>query len=180
MQRIKNGIAMTDNEFIKMEADDRPILWSDIKGYEGFYRVSTDGQVQSVERVREYLNATIKSRILRQSPNPKGYLMVKLYKDGDKKTFPVHRLVAQAFIPNPQNKPQIDHIDGNTKNNNVTNLRWATNKENSNNPVTLVNRIGRPSHLKGKKVRYTLVLEEEEHCVQTQNLLYQSQQLIFR
>lgn len=142
---------MTDNEFIKMEADDRPILWSDIKGYEGFYRVSTDGQVQSVERVREYLNATIKSRILRQSPNPKGYLMVKLYKDGDKKTFPVHRLVAQAFIPNPQNKPQIDHIDGNTKNNNVTNLRWATNKENSNNPVTLVNRIGRPSHLKGKK-----------------------------
>lgn len=48
----------------------------------------------------------------------------------------IHRLVAKAFIPNPENKPEVDHIDGNTKNNNVTNLRWVTSSENKNNPIT--------------------------------------------
>ena len=65
-----------------------------------------------------------------------GYHKAKLFKNGKEKGFLVHRLVAEAFIPNPENKPCIDHINTNPQNNNITNLRWVTHKENSNNPLT--------------------------------------------
>ena len=60
----------------------------------------------------------------------KGYLVTDLYKDGQRSTYRVHRLVAQEFIPNPDNKPCINHIDGNKHNNNFSNLEWVTKKEN--------------------------------------------------
>ena len=66
----------------------------------------------------------------------RGYLQVDLRVDNTKRAFAVHRLVAKAFIPNPDNKPEIDHIDGDPTNNHVWNLRWVTHAENMNNPIT--------------------------------------------
>lgn len=68
---------------------------------------------------------------------PSGYIRVVLIKDKKRLDKFVHRLVAEAFLPNPNNKPYIDHIDGSRDNNNVNNLRWCTTKENANNPITL-------------------------------------------
>lgn len=113
--------------------------WKEIEGYEGKYAVSTCGRVFSLTRVRYNIpgGKVYKGRMLSQNKMKSGYLGVALLSDGVHKLLKVHRLVAQAFIPNPFNKPQVDHIDGNPKNNNVCNLRWATAKENVNNPNTI-------------------------------------------
>ena len=100
--------------------------WVDIKGFEGKYQVSNTGEVRSL--------CYKKPRILSQYDTGKyrNYKEVKLYKGGrgTGDSYKVHRLVAEAFIPNPDNKPQVNHIDGNTFNNDVSNLEWVTNSEN--------------------------------------------------
>ena len=106
--------------------------WRDIVGYEDYYMVSNIGRVKSKDRIREngkgaYLH---KGRILKQTNTSTGYKSVKLCLDGKDKTFKVHRLVAIAFIPNTDNKPFINHIDGNPLNNTLDNLEWVTNREN--------------------------------------------------
>ena len=90
-------------------------------------------------RVRSFHNryGKIPARILRVHAHPRGYIYVGLMKDGVRFHFKVHRLVAEAFIPNPENKPCVDHIDTNKSNNTVSNLRWCTIKENMNNPITI-------------------------------------------
>ena len=105
-------------------------IWKEIKGYEGLYEVSSEGRVKSTGK---------KKGIMRPGTS-KGYLKVGLTKDGIRSMFRVHRLVAEAFIPNPDNKPEVDHINGDRKDNRVENLRWMTHKENNNNPVTLERR----------------------------------------
>ena len=112
-------------------------IWKDIEGYEGLYQVSNLGRVKSLERYNLGIkNKYIKERFLKQHPDGKGYLMVWLYKGTKRKTMKVHRLVAKTFIPNPKQKPQIDHINAERQDNRVENLRWCTEKENSNNPIT--------------------------------------------
>ena len=97
-------------------------IWKDIKGYEGLYQVSSFGRVKRVTT----------GRILKGSNDSIGYLLVILYKNNIGSTKKIHRLVAEAFIPNPDNKPQVNHIDEDKTNNIVSNLEWMTAKENSN------------------------------------------------
>ena len=92
----------------------------DVVGYEGRYKVSNRGRIYSL----------LSNKFLRFQKNSKGYYFVKLRKDGESKTNMVARLVAEAFIPNPENKPQCDHIDKNKENNDVSNLRWVSSDEN--------------------------------------------------
>lgn len=102
-------------------------IWKDIEGYEGLYQVSNFGKVKSLNYKRQN-----KVKILKPSQTGKGafkgqgYLSLHL----KNKQFKVHRLVAEAFIPNKENKPQINHKDGNKLNNNSNNLEWCTNSEN--------------------------------------------------
>lgn len=98
--------------------------WKDINGYEGLYQVSNLGRVKSFKGKSE--------RILKPGLNAKGYLGVNLYKNSKPKNIRVHRLVARAFIPNQENKPEVNHIDEDKTNNTVSNLEWTTGKENNN------------------------------------------------
>lgn len=111
-----------------------------IEGYNN-YMVSSWGKIyavriifmptQSIDGTREGFYPKHIKQELKPEETSKGYLRVDLYdKEGKRKHFKIHRLVAQAFIPNPENKPQINHIDGNKQNNSITNLEWVTDAEN--------------------------------------------------
>ena len=107
------------------------VLWIDVLGFEGHYQVSNSGSVRSIK------NGVV--RLLKPYVNKKGYRIVNLSKNGVATTFNVARLVALAFLPNPDNLPCVDHIvparlGGGD---NVENLRWVTCKQNINNPLTL-------------------------------------------
>ena len=105
-------------------------IWRTIEDYPD-YQISNMGRVKSLKWGKE--------KILNLSLNYKGYYQVGLRKDGKRKLYKIHRLIAQAFIPNPENKPQIDHINTIKTDNRVENLRWVTNKENCNNLLTKEN-----------------------------------------
>lgn len=114
-------------------------IWKDINGYEGLYQISNFGNVKSVDRISKHSNGdlTLKGKLLKSVKNSRGYLQVDLCKNGKIKKILIHRLVAQTFLPNPDNKPHIDHINTITTDNRVINLRWVTQKENINNPLTI-------------------------------------------
>lgn len=100
-------------------------IWKDIKGYEGLYQVSNLGRVKSLENRSNHKNQLImKQSIVR------GYKQITLCKNKVQKMYKVHRLVAETFIPNPNNKNQVNHIDGNKRNNCYYNLEWCTASEN--------------------------------------------------
>lgn len=104
--------------------------WKDIPKYEGIYQISTMGRI----KVTRNKNERILVGVLDKST---GYRRFSLYKDGRVKKTYVHRLVAESFIPNAENKPEIDHINTIRHDNRVENLRWVTRKENRNNPISL-------------------------------------------
>lgn len=108
--------------------------WKDVVGYEN-YQISNLGNVRSLN-----YRGTGKEKILRPGLNSNGYCHVSLWKDKTKKVMNVHRLVALSFIPNPENKPCIDHINGDRSDNREENLRWCTNKENCNFPLARKNK----------------------------------------
>lgn len=118
------------------ETKDTEEIWKDIEGCEGLYQVSNKGQVRSLERIivdSLGRKRTVHKRILKGCPNTKGYLCVNIYNtEGKCKHAKIHRLVAEAFIPNPDNKPQVNHKDEIKINNCVDNLEWMTCKENNN------------------------------------------------
>lgn len=103
-------------------------IWKPIKGYENIYAVSNKGRVKniisnslmSIFRVGNYLKVSLES-----------------------KQYYLHKIIAEAFIPNPENKPHVDHVDTNPLNNNIDNLRWCTTKENNNNPLTIAKQVDR-------------------------------------
>ena len=92
----------------------------DIVGYEGLYAITSCGKVWSY----------LRKKFLKPADNGTGYLFVLLHKDGKVRNRYVHRLVAEAYLPNPENLPQVDHIDGNKMHNFLNNLQWITNRDN--------------------------------------------------
>lgn len=107
-------------------------IWKSISGYEGLYEVSTLGNVRSIDRIVQsrWGDCKIKGRILKPGATKQGYLFVVLCKDGIMKTLRKGRLVALAFIPNPENKPEVNHKKGIKSDDRVTELEWSTPSEN--------------------------------------------------
>ena len=113
--------------------------WRDIIGYEGIYQASNRGRIKRVEHWKnqtikqspeKYTRRPLTEKIMKQNGDP--YLRVCLSKNKESKTMSVHRLIAQSFIPNPNNYPEINHIDCDPKNNRVENLEWCDRKHNIN------------------------------------------------
>ena len=110
-------------------------VWKDIKGYEDIYQISNLGNVISKEREIKYKDGRVykyPKLFITKSEKGNGYIFVTLWKNNKAKRFLIHRLVADHFIENPLNKPCVNHIDENKKNNRFDNLEWCTHKENMN------------------------------------------------
>ena len=123
---------MTNEEFLRsvsLEGEE----WRDVVGYEGYYMVSSYGRVISLHNTKRY-NLRLKKTYLNQN----GYIYVMLCKNKRKLFFGIHRLIAKAFIPNPNNYTQIDHINGIRTDNRIENLKWSTYTMNNNNPITKI------------------------------------------
>ncbi len=109
-------------------------VFKDIIGYEGLYEIGNKGTVRSLDKVSMYKgHSYLKGRTLKsytQDRNHTSYISVVLSKGRKTKTFSIHRLVAKHYVPNPDNKPHVNHIDNNGTKNEYTNLEWVTHKEN--------------------------------------------------
>ena len=123
-------------------------IWKDVAGYEGFYQVSNKGNVRSVAR-KDSIGRKCGGRMLKLGYDGKGYRQLSLYKNGKAKTKSVHRIVAEAFIPNPKGFLEINHKDENKSNNEFTNLEWCIHKYN----VNYGTRNERMAQAQSKKVR---------------------------
>ncbi|WP_039068274.1 NUMOD4 domain-containing protein [Staphylococcus shinii] len=104
-------------------------IWKDIEGFEGLYMASNLGRIMSLKF--KGIRGNGKPKIIKGSYDVYGYLRCDLYNTskGIRKTFKIHRLIAKTFIPNPLNKPTVNHINENKTDNRVVNLEWATNLE---------------------------------------------------
>ena len=94
-------------------------IWKDIKGYEGLYEISDSGRIRNS-----------RGKILKQSIGTSGYYTTHLYNHTKRQTVMAHRLVAKTFVPNPENKREVNHINGNKTDNRAQNLEWVTPREN--------------------------------------------------
>lgn len=120
--------------------------WAAVSGFEGLYEVSNIGRVRSLPRVNR-LGRRVNGCERKPQKDTKGYHFVQLWKDGAMSQPRVHQLVAAAFIPNPEQKPQVNHKDGVRSNNVWKNLEWATNGENTQHSYDVLNRKPSRSHL---------------------------------
>ncbi|MFD6509331.1 NUMOD4 motif-containing HNH endonuclease [Bacillus sp. NPDC060175] len=131
-------------------------IWKDIQGFEGRYQVSNLGRVRSIDRI-DAVGRKKKGQVLKAYKDLKKYTRVYIYlNEGYGQKRPVHQMVARAFVPNPEDKPEINHIDGNKDNNMASNLEWCTSSENTihafkNGLATTV----------GEKHRATKITEED-------------------
>ena len=107
-------------------------IWRDIKGYEGYFQISNKGTVRSLDRTIPTIRGKsfIKGKIRKPNIKNKGYLYIPLTKNNHSWCAKVHRLVAMAFLDNPNNYSDVNHIDGNKLNNNLENLEWCSHSEN--------------------------------------------------
>ena len=115
--------------------NNRVEIWKDYKNYEGLYQASNLGRVRSLDRWVSSKNGSmqfIKGRILKLGNHNQGYLSVNLCKNNKVKTYLVHRIIAETFLPNPDNLPCVNHKDEDKTNNSVVNLEWCTYEYNNN------------------------------------------------
>ena len=138
-------------------------IWKDIEDYEG-YQVSNFGRVRSLDRYNSR-GYWIKGCILKPIMDKKGYLTVGLSKNNHIKSFKVHRLVALHFIPNIENKPEIDHINTIKTDNRVENLRWVTPKENSNNPLSIMTKSESKKGIKNNRHQPVLQYDKDGNFI---------------
>jgi len=150
-------------------------VWKDVPSYEGLYQVSNLGDVKSLDRTilqktryNTLINVTYKGKILNQESLKGNYRRVALSKKGNVKRFTVHRLVCLTFLNNNSNKPCVNHIDGVTSNNALSNLEWCTYSENERHSYTFLGKTNsnrkltnndvlfiKENAIKGKRGRYT-------------------------
>ncbi len=112
--------------------------WRPVIGYEEYYLVSEDGQIKTRERacnIHHNSKMIRRPKFLRVYEHPSGYNVVTLYKNRKRTLCGVHRLVAMAFVENAENKPQVNHKDGDRRNNHYSNLEWVTNYENQQHAI---------------------------------------------
>ena len=147
-------------ECFKNKADYVEVVRKSVKGYEGYYEVDQFGRVYGVDRVisvndngRQY-NKPLKAKQMKQTMHTKGYKTVSLTKDGKTKGMFVHRIVAEAFIPNPDDFPMVNHKDEDRTNNFVENLEWCTAQYN--------NTYGNAQKKKIKKLKGVPLSEEHK------------------
>ncbi len=142
-------------------------LWKDIFGYEGYYQISTHGRVRSLPRKIQRLHKgkmllqPLRERIMQSLPKNSGkyrYPTVCLRKNGKSKWMYVHRLVAESFIPNPEGKEDVNHIDRDVTNSRLENLEWATTSENLKHSAAN-GVIFNPNPRKGSQVPYAKLTE---------------------
>lgn len=131
LHKLKEGFIETD------------IIWKPVIGFEDNYLVNSSGLIKSVTRL-DKLGRKWDEKILKSFKNNKGYLQVTLYKNEKAFHSTIHIIVAKTFIPNPENKPQINHINGIKNDNRIENLEWVTSKENHEHARynKLINTIG--------------------------------------
>jgi hypothetical protein len=138
--------------------------WKPVKGYEDYYEVSSLGRFRSLPKLvgGRWGTAQYKGRVIKVVANPvHGYGQVSLVGQNGKKSFRAHRLVAQAFIPNPEKKPYINHIDCEKLNNRVENLEWVTAKENTAH----IFKLGRENRNKGEQCANSKLRKEDIHGI---------------
>ena len=140
MKAFTKSTRLIRKDFFKMKNTENydSEIWKDVVGFENLYQVSNLGRVKSLERKvdvnskdKKKHKRQHKERIMKQWDNTHGYMCVRLMKNGEKHSKRVNRLVGQAFLDNPDNKPIVNHIDGNKKNNHLSNLEWCTHQENN-------------------------------------------------
>lgn len=133
MEYHKN-VSLEDLFYIDDDGVIRCEEWRDIVGYENMYLVSNLSRVKSLQRIIPHKKSgfqIVREKILKPGDSGNGYLYVHLSNGLEKKNFKIYRLSAQAFIPNPENKPDINHKNGIKYDNRCLNLEWCTKKENS-------------------------------------------------
>lgn len=145
METNLKGIDFMDNYIINKE------VWKDVKGYEGYYQVSNFGRVKSVPRIITYVDGRVwnyNGKMLSTRLNRDGYPCLGLVKDTEQKHVRVHRLVAEAFIDNPHEYLEVNHIDEDKANNHYTNLEWCTRKYNMNHGTGMKRSHSHPNAIK--------------------------------
>lgn len=152
-------------------------MWKDVPGYEGHYQVSNMGRIKSIERISirnngksENAKYHLKERILNIQTQTQGYSQIVLSKNGIRKTFRLHVLVAKLFVENPFKKTYVNHIDGNKKNNKASNLEWVTAKEN----IAHAYKTGLVNHYKRK----VLQLDENDNVLNKFNSLKEAAEYV--